>query len=85
MNEVFPAVFLTKSVMRRLFDEICKHHRYLGLLMDVHAMLNKCVEYRYLTLLTASGINGDSKRILTGDFIDFNGNIMSKFRQGFTF
>jgi len=47
VNEVFPAVFLTKSVMRRLFDEICKHHRYL-------------------TLLTASGINGDSKRILTG-------------------
>jgi len=47
VNEIFPSVFHAKSVSRRLWDEICKHHRYL-------------------VLFTASGVDGDNLRILTG-------------------
>jgi hypothetical protein len=29
INELFPSVFRSESYKKRLFDEICKHHRYI--------------------------------------------------------
>lgn len=32
VNEIFPAVFARKARLTRLFDEVCRHHRYLKLI-----------------------------------------------------